>query len=142
MFDNIGEKIKLASKILFFLCSLGCVIAGIVLWSEMESPIFVILILGGPIVSYLLALLLYGFGEIVDKITNINYKIQATAIEAKKVNKPVEKVTSIDSKIQTNDIEEKKVNKPVERYWCGKCEHPGPYDGNCPKCGSSIKIYF
>lgn len=118
MFDNISKKIKLASKILFFLCSLGCVIAGSVLLTVTEELLYILLLFLGPIVSYLLALLVYGFGEIV------------------------EKVISIDSKIQTNDIEEKKVNKPVERYWCGKCEHPGPYDGNCPKCGSSIKIYF
>jgi len=26
-------------------------------------------------------------------------------------------------------------------YWCGKCGHDGPYDGNCPICGSSLKKY-
>ena len=26
-------------------------------------------------------------------------------------------------------------------YWCGKCNHSGPYDSTCPNCGSSIKIY-
>ena len=26
-------------------------------------------------------------------------------------------------------------------YRCGKCGQTGPYDGNCPTCGSSIKFY-
>ena len=26
-------------------------------------------------------------------------------------------------------------------YRCGKCGQEGPYDGNCPTCGSSLKFY-
>lgn len=26
-------------------------------------------------------------------------------------------------------------------YLCGNCGHPGPYEGSCPKCSSSIKLY-
>ena len=26
-------------------------------------------------------------------------------------------------------------------YRCGKCGYNGPYNGNCPSCGSSIKFY-
>lgn len=26
-------------------------------------------------------------------------------------------------------------------YECGKCGASGPYEGNCPNCGSSLKIY-
>ena len=32
--------------------------------------------------------------------------------------------------------------KPKETpYWCLTCGQEGPYNGNCPVCGSSIKIY-
>ena len=24
-------------------------------------------------------------------------------------------------------------------YWCGKCGHEGSYEGDCPKCGSSMR---
>lgn len=30
---------------------------------------------------------------------------------------------------------------PDAPFRCGKCDHPGPYEGNCPACGSSIKLY-
>ena len=26
-------------------------------------------------------------------------------------------------------------------FVCGNCGHHGPYEGNCPKCGSSLKRY-
>ena len=26
-------------------------------------------------------------------------------------------------------------------FVCGKCGHQGPYEGNCPECGSSLKRY-
>ena len=26
-------------------------------------------------------------------------------------------------------------------YWCGNCGHSGPYEGNCPKCNSSLKRF-
>ena len=26
-------------------------------------------------------------------------------------------------------------------FVCGKCGHQGPYEGNCPECGSSLKNY-
>ncbi len=29
-----------------------------------------------------------------------------------------------------------------KEYKCGNCGKIGPYDGNCPDCGSSIKVYF
>ena len=29
----------------------------------------------------------------------------------------------------------------VKPFVCGKCGHQGPYEGNCPKCGSSLKRY-
>ena len=33
------------------------------------------------------------------------------------------------------------VKKSKAPYQCGKCGHEGPYDGNCPACGSSLKFY-
>lgn len=33
------------------------------------------------------------------------------------------------------------INKqPDIPYWCGNCGNKGPYEGNCPVCGSSLKL--
>lgn len=33
------------------------------------------------------------------------------------------------------------IKRPSKPFVCGKCGHKGPYDGNCPECGSSLKKY-
>jgi len=37
-----------------------------------------------------------------------------------------------------NNTQSKESSAP---FWCGKCGKEGPYDGNCPNCGSSLKKY-
>ena len=34
------------------------------------------------------------------------------------------------------------INKQIGiPYWCGSCGYEGPYQDNCPECGSSAKVY-
>lgn len=47
-----------------------------------------------------------------------------------------------DNRTQTHTSCIQKINKGSNiPYWCGKCGHDGPYEGNCPNCGSSIKVF-
>ena len=32
--------------------------------------------------------------------------------------------------------------RPLKPFNCGNCGHKGPYEGNCPSCGSSMKRYI
>lgn len=34
-----------------------------------------------------------------------------------------------------------KCGKSLVPFYCGNCKHLGPYDGNCPSCNSTIKIF-
>ena len=61
-----------------------------------------------------------------------------------------EKGTIICSRCQTEQpsnrkqcfhCEAKFPENPHAPYWCAKCYHSGPYDGNCPVCGSTMKTY-
>lgn len=49
-------------------------------------------------------------------------------------------LTSADQVLQTKKQEPQQLTR--RNVKCGKCGHIGPYDGNCPECGSSIKFYF
>lgn len=31
--------------------------------------------------------------------------------------------------------------QPGIPFWCGSCGQEGPYDGACPKCGSTVKLF-
>lgn len=36
---------------------------------------------------------------------------------------------------------ERGMDTPQKPFVCGKCGHKGPYDGNCPECGSSLRRF-
>ena len=82
MFDNIGSKIKSLAMILFILGVIASFVFAIYFFLIEEGILGVCYLFLGPIVSYLSVLLLYGFGEIITKLTEIekntgaNYKSQ------------------------------------------------------------------
>lgn len=49
-------------------------------------------------------------------------------------------LTSVDQLTQTKTQEPQQLTR--RNIKCGKCGHIGPYDGNCPECGSTLKFYF
>ena len=49
-------------------------------------------------------------------------------------------LTSVDQLTQTKTQEPQQLTR--RNVKCGKCGHIGPYDGNCPECGSTLKFYF
>lgn len=82
MFDNIGFKIKIMSKILFWLCAIGISAGTIMLfisadntWGD-ESTVLCIfafsLLIGGFITAFAIGWIVYGFGELVEKTQYID----------------------------------------------------------------------
>ena len=70
MFDNIGGKIKGLAKVLFWLEVIAAVIVGIVLVEGTEG-LSLLFALVGVLVAWISAWFLYGFGEIIDKLCDI-----------------------------------------------------------------------
>lgn len=56
------------------------------------------------------------------------------------VSKRKSLLTSADQVLQTKKQEPQQLTR--RNIKCGKCGHIGPYDGNCPECGSTLKFYF
>ena len=65
MFENPGGKIKGLAVASVVVEALGSFIMGIVLWEDLEA-LALLIMLGGILVAYATALLLYGFGELVE----------------------------------------------------------------------------
>ena len=65
MFENIGEKIKMVAVISFLLGALASIIAAIVLFVLKLVGIGFLVLIGGPIASWLSCIALYGFGELI-----------------------------------------------------------------------------
>ena len=63
-----------------------------------------------------------------------------THIDGKKIICPICKTVQPDYRLICINCEQKFINGQTDiPYWCNKCGHKGPYEGNCPSCGSSLK---
>ena len=73
MYDNIGEKIKGLGKAAFIVEVIVAAIVGIALLASDEDLILtgLLVLLVGPIVAWVSSWLLYGFGELIDRVCEI-----------------------------------------------------------------------
>lgn len=103
MYDNIGGKIKGLAKASFIVAAIAEVITGIALMAADEDLILygLLVMVVGPIVAWVSSWLLYGFGELIDKASDIERntrggerKSEAQAkVDSERVNK-IEKLRS------------------------------------------------
>lgn len=70
MFDNIGGKIKGLAKVIFWLEAIAAVIVGLVLVEDTEG-LSLFFAIAGVLAAWISAWFLYGFGEIIDKLCDI-----------------------------------------------------------------------
>lgn len=74
LYYNIGQKLKKIAIISAIILSVACVIGGIALLAEFGGDLWFIavpLIIAGPFLSWIISLPLYAFGEIVDRLVQI-----------------------------------------------------------------------
>lgn len=79
MFDNIGHKIKIVARVFFML---GVVIsifasAGYCMALEITDNflLYIIFAILGGISSWVVSILIYGFGELIESVTKISKNI-------------------------------------------------------------------
>ena len=75
MYNNVGGKLKTVSVTMAVILSVACVIGGIALLAGFGGDLWFIavpLIIAGPFLSWIISLPLYAFGEIVDRLVQID----------------------------------------------------------------------
>lgn len=109
MFNNIGKKIKTLAKVLCWIGISASVMGGIftmMLASDIDDILFIIgllIIVLGPLVSWVSSFSLYALGEIVVKLTEISDNISsAPGISSNKSNIKVK--NEIKSAFKTDHI--------------------------------------
>ena len=72
-YNEIGKKIKLLAKMSFIVEAIGAIITGIAFLIDwgLDAWWALFIIFFGPIVAWVGSWLLYGFGEIIDKLCDI-----------------------------------------------------------------------
>lgn len=75
MYTDIGKKIKSWAKVVCIAEAIAAVIGALIMMFSAEDGIMMaiglFLLVGGPVVAWVSSWLLYGFGEIIDKLTEI-----------------------------------------------------------------------
>lgn len=153
MFENIGKKIKTLAEILFIIGVCCSVIIGVlaILYPNFLSEIIVeqqsaivekqqdtvsafsafwglIWIAVGSLFSYIHSLLLYGFGELIDRVSNIDEKFNFT-----NSSKPISK----QYKVKKYDMDKDLTDNTV---FCPNCGADVTRDKNsCHVCGEKIR---
>ncbi len=91
MYTNIGGKIKTLAKIVCYLGIIGSVIYGIWFYNTYYSVrnMGILIVIGGPLLSWVSSFFMYGFGELIEKTTVI-----AEAVSKADVNKDAAEAAS------------------------------------------------
>lgn len=83
MFDNVGEKIKGMARFVFIAGIVASAIGAIVLWANNNSytPTVlsgILVLVSGTISSWITAILVYGFGELIESTQDIRRTLKGT----------------------------------------------------------------
>ena len=161
MYNNIGEKIKGVAKTTFIVEALASIIAGIVLWVDTGEALFALLLFGGPMVALVSSWILYGYGEIIDTLYNIekNNSCNQSKLQAKDKAEKSEKVTAKKEKQEVaararREAMEKEKQAAMDRELanikyidtvCPKCHrklsfYDGTVEAQCPFCDRTFRL--
>ncbi len=98
MYDKIGKKIKILTKILTVIFVIACFIVGFI-YSVHGSTIGFIFVFLCPILIWISSFFMYAFGELVDKVCDIekhiNGGVSNIATEQNSNNKRQEKIEQL-----------------------------------------------
>ena len=131
LYGNIGGKIKGLAFASAIVGAIGAVIGGIIFATVDDDFIFfgIITVLLGPIVAWVSSWVLYGFGEIICHLDDINYSTK--------------KVASIKS--SQNKAPAPKPQNEMATDYCPECNAQIRYNVDakfvsCPNCKSTLEI--
>ena len=101
MFDQIGQRIKTLAVVITVIGMIVSVIAGCdYIFNKSRRIYGLIIIVGGIIASWVGSFILYGFGEIIDKLCDISQSLNEQKILT--LAKEAENIDNIDKQAVKN----------------------------------------
>ena len=71
LFKDVGSKIKIFSLVFFAIEFIGSIVGAVLLSNFLKTGVILLILVGAIVVSYLTALLLYGFGQLIENSDTI-----------------------------------------------------------------------
>lgn len=146
LFGNIGKKVKGMALGVFFVEAIGAIITGIILMAEDDDLIAfgLLTIILGPAVAWLSSLVLYAFGELVDKTCGIHNKV--VGVEAPGPKAPVYQPANVANQpTPVATVTASTANDSFKEVTCPTCNNRLSFPvetttGQCPYCNSKFNI--
>ena len=145
MYNNIGNKIKALAIFSAIIGIIGSIVAAIVLFYSKLILNGVLVLVGGVVLSWVATFALYGFGELLIKVTNIEESVKSIRNSGivNTNNDNNGNVSDLGNKNQKSVITEIQTKnnfsatKGNECPFCfGKISNQ---DTICPNCGNKLK---
>ena len=117
MYDNIGKKIKVLAKAVFIVEAICAIIGGIItLITDEDLILFGILLLFlGPLVAWVSSWLLYGFGELIDKVGDIELNTHGMAKNSAQPKLSAERIDTLNRLLSKGLITEEEYQKTIQK---------------------------
>lgn len=112
VFEDIGAKIKIVSKVLCWVGIIAAVIAAFVMFS-LDEEAGLLFLIAGPLLSWINSLFVYGFGELIEKTNEIAENTRNSDLK-------IEKNKAKMSAFQQTD---KQKTKNIRRFGSGLTSH-------------------
>lgn len=130
MFTNIGRKIKTVAKVSCLILMLASVIAGIIVIADGNYALVGIgLLFVGPFLMWIGSFMTYGFGELIEKVTEIEINTHS-----KTETKPVTSNKRILQKTQAQNVV-----SPANKAIKADTNEPEEWiDMICPVCKEQV----
>ena len=132
MYENIGKKIKILAQVILGLGISSCVILGLyICFATKEFNAYGLLcILIGSISSLIITWLIYGFGELIERVSSIDKKASTYS----NLGLVGQQVANIENKKENENINTNVRRNVVHRWRCSNCNKMISEDV-CPYCG-------
>ena len=115
MFKNIGRKIKIFAQFFLWIVAAVSVIRGLYMWYDYSDFMYALYALGGVFVSLVISFVLYGFGELIEKVTYIEQNTRTTLLS---------ETAREGLNIKIEELEElRKGNLITEEEYRNKCQN-------------------
>ena len=122
MYKDIGKKIKALAKGTFLVEAIASLITGFVFLIDTGEPIYILIIIFGPVVAWISSWLLYGFGEIIDKLCDIERNTRGEQSDFKnketieKDNFKAEIISKREEKARAQQQKDDELKRAIENY--------------------------
>lgn len=136
MKENVGRTIKTIANVCYIIGIILSIIAGLILATEISGA-FILISIIGPLVLFVPYYMMFGFGEIIIKLYEIEENTRSKNVKGKKGKKRNNsQVEESNNENYDEEIFDDDYDDSIPKITCPDCHTKHDFDyPKCPNCG-------